>query len=129
MRWIFDIRQAFKFCHYYASMLHEKVFTINQSKIWPLEQRDTTTHPQPTYYAFKSSGNGKAYYVQPIVHNLASQLAPIFQSQLWFPWYETVGLVDGDVIAIEGQTTKFLCKALDSPDSANRLDFAIKYVA
>ncbi len=85
--------------------------------------------PTPSYYAFKSSGNGKAYYVQPIVHNLASQLAPIFQSQLWFPWSETVGLIDGDVIAIEGQTTKFLCKALDSPDSVNRLNFAIKYVA
>ncbi len=83
----------------------------------------------PSYYAYKSSANGKAYYVKPIVHNLSGSIAPIFQSELWFPWSETVGLIDGDVIAIEGQTTKFLCKALDSPDSVNRLNFAIKYVA
>jgi hypothetical protein len=84
--------------------------------------------PNPTYYAFKSSGNGKVYYVKPIINNQANQLSPIFQAELWFPWSESVGLVDGDVIAIEGATTKFLCKALDSPDSTNRLLFAIKYV-
>jgi len=81
------------------------------------------------YYAFKSSGNGKVYYVKPIVNNLPSTLSPIFQAELWFPWSETVGLIDGDVIAIEGQTTKYLCKALDSPDSATRLTYGIKYVA
>jgi hypothetical protein len=85
--------------------------------------------PTPSYYAYKSSGNGKAYYVKPIIQNIAGSIAPIFQSELWFPWSETVGLIDGDVIAVEGQTTKFLCKALDSPDTANRLNFAIKYVA
>jgi hypothetical protein len=83
----------------------------------------------PTYYAFKSNGNGKVYYVKPIINNTANQLAPIFQAELWFPWSESVGLVDGDVVAIEGSTTKFLCKALDSPDSASRLCYAIKYVA
>ncbi len=83
----------------------------------------------PSYYAFKSNGNGKVYYVKPIVNNSANALNPIFQAELWFPWTEGVGLIDGDVIAVEGSTTKFLCKALDSPDSTNRLPFAIKYVA
>lgn len=83
----------------------------------------------PSYYAFKSNGNGKVYYVKPIINNSANALSPIFQAELWFPWSEGMGLIDGDVIAIEGSTTKFLCKALDSPDSTNRLPFALKYVA
>ncbi len=85
--------------------------------------------PTPTYYAFKSSGNGKVYYVEPIIHNVSDQLTPIFQGELWFPWSETVGLIDGDVVAVEGETKKFLMKALDSPDSVNRINYAIKYVA
>lgn len=86
--------------------------------------------PTPSYYAFKSQvGQGKVYYVKPIINNSANALNPIFQAELWFPWSEGVGLIDGDVIAIEGSTTKFLCKALDSPDSTNRLCYAIKYVA
>jgi len=85
--------------------------------------------PMPSYYAYKSLGNGKVYYVKPIVNNLASQLAPILQSEFFFMWSETQGLVDGDIVAIEAQTTKYLCKALNSPDSLNRLTFAIKYVA
>jgi len=40
-----------------------------------------------------------------------------------------VGLIDGDVVAVEGETKKFLMKALDSPDSVNRINYAIKYVA
>jgi hypothetical protein len=85
--------------------------------------------PLPTYYAYKSVGNGKVYYVKPIVNNLASQLAPILQSELFFMWSETLGIVDGDIVAIEGTSTKYLCKALDSPDTTARINFAIKYVA
>ena len=84
--------------------------------------------PTPSYYAYKSSGNGKVYYIKPIVHNQANSITPIFQSELFFAWSETVGLIDGDIVAIQGQTTKLLCKSLDSPDSTNRLTFAIKYV-
>jgi hypothetical protein len=83
----------------------------------------------PSYRAFKSNGNGKVYYVKPIINNQTNALCPIFQAELWFPWTEGLGLIDGDVVALEGSTTKFLCKALDSPDSTNRLPFAIKYVA
>lgn len=84
--------------------------------------------PLPTYYGYKSIGNGKVYYIKPIVHNQANQLAPIFQSELFFMWNEGVGLIDGDIVAIQGQVTKFLCKAVDSPDSTNRLTYAIKYL-
>ena len=83
----------------------------------------------PTYLAYKSQGNGKVYYVKPIIHNHAGQMMPIMQSELFFPFSENVGLIDGDVIAIEGATTKYLCKSLDSPDSTARINMAIKYVA
>ncbi len=83
--------------------------------------------PLPYYYAYKSSGNGKVYYVKPIIHNQGNSLTPIFQSNLFFAWSETVGLIDGDIVAVQGQPTKFLCKSLDSPDSTNRLTYAIKY--
>ena len=81
------------------------------------------------YYAFKSVGNGKVYYVKPIAYNSTDNKIPIFQLENCFLWTESVGLVDGDVVAVEGATTKYLCKALDSPDTLNRLPFAIKYVA
>lgn len=83
----------------------------------------------PSFYAYKSQGNGKVYYVKPIVHNYSNQIMPIMQSELFFPFSESVGLIDGDVIAIEGATTKYLCKSLDSPDSTIRINMAIKYVA
>ncbi len=84
--------------------------------------------PTPSYYAFKSNGNNKVYYVKPIIHNISGQTAPIFQSDLFFLWNEGLGLINGDVISIEGRTTKYLCKGIDSPDSTNRLTFAMKFV-
>ncbi|MBE0522647.1 MAG: hypothetical protein IBX39_10345 [Candidatus Methanoperedenaceae archaeon] len=83
--------------------------------------------PTSSYYAFKSVGNGKVYYVKPIVHNHAGAWNPLFQINLFFPYSEGVGLIDGDVIAIEGDTKKYLCKALSSPDSTARLVYAIRY--
>lgn len=85
--------------------------------------------PTCPYLAYKSTGNGKVYYVKPIICNARDERSPIFQSEIFFAFDEGVGLVDGDVIAIEGQTTKYLCKSLDSPDNTQRLTFAIKYVA
>jgi hypothetical protein len=75
------------------------------------------------YWGYKSLGNGKVYYVKPVINNEANAVTPIFQSELFFPWNEGVGLIDGDVIALEGTSKKFLC-----PDSTNRLNFAIRYV-
>jgi hypothetical protein len=79
--------------------------------------------------AFKSTGNGKVYYQKPIVQNQRNAVTPIFQSELFFPFDENVGLIDGDVVSLDGTTAKFLCKSLDSPDSLNRLNYAIKYTA
>jgi hypothetical protein len=82
----------------------------------------------PAYYAYKSNGDNKVYFIKPLIHNVLGQITPIFQTPLFFAWSETVGLVDGDIVSIEGQTTKYLCKGLDSPDSGNRLTYAIKYM-
>ncbi len=81
----------------------------------------------PNYIGYKSVGNGKVYYIKPIINNTPNQLSPIFQSELFFMWSEGLGLIDGDVVAVQGQPVKFLCKAVDSPDSTNRLTYAIKY--
>ena len=88
-------------------------------------------------YAFKSAGNGKIYYVKPVIFNNLLDIGqspiginpiPIFQSELWFYWSENMGLIDGDVIAVEGQATKYLIKSLDSPDSTAKITYAIKFV-
>lgn len=83
--------------------------------------------PMPSYIGYKSIGNGKVYYIKPIINNTPNQLSPIFQSELFFMWNEGLGLIDGDVIAVQGQPVKYLCKALDSPDNTSRLTYAIKY--
>lgn len=97
------------------------------SGTWPVNGSGISFSPLPSYYGYKSIGNGKVYYIKPIIHNEANQLAPIFQSELFFLWSEGLGLIDGDVVAVQGQPVKFLCKALDSADSASRLTYAIKY--
>ncbi|WP_342303625.1 hypothetical protein [Methanolobus sp. ZRKC5] len=86
-------------------------------------------HAYNNRYALKSTGNGKVYFVKPVICNSIDNFTPIYQSELFFKFSEDAGLVDGDVIAIDGETTKYICKALDSPDSTARLNFAIKYVA
>lgn len=80
-------------------------------------------------YALKSTGNGKVYFVKPIYCNSTDGFTPIAQSELFWQFPEQSGLVDGDVIAIDGATTKYICKTLDSPDSTGRINYAIKYVA
>lgn len=82
-----------------------------------------------SWYAFKSNGNGKVYYMKPLIYNDQAETMPIYQSKLFFQFSTGVGLVDGDVIAVDGQTTKYLCKSLDSPDSTALINYAMKYVA
>jgi hypothetical protein len=77
--------------------------------------------------AFKSTGNGKIYYIKPVICNSVTDYTPAFQAQLFFPYDEGLGLMDGDIIAVDGSTVKYICKALDSPDSINRLPYAMKY--
>ncbi len=86
------------------------------------------------YYAFLATANNVVYYRKPIISNNKIEpgqadvaMAPIFTAELWFPWSEQAGLVDGDIIQIQGSTTQFLCKSLDSPSNTNRLIYAIKY--
>ena len=81
------------------------------------------------WYALKSTGNGKVYFVKPVICNDSAEYQPIWQSELFFKFSPESGLVDGDVIAVEGQTTKYICKSLASPDSTSTLYYAIKYVA
>ena len=85
-------------------------------------------------YNFISPADGKFYYRKPIVSNNKIEpgqaniaLSPIFNTELWFPWSEMTGLVDGDIIQIEGTTRKFLCKSLDSADSTARVTYVMKY--
>jgi hypothetical protein len=81
------------------------------------------------WYAMKSTGNGKVYFVKPVVCNDADEYVPIYQSELFFRFSPESGLVDGDVVAVEGASTKYICKTLQSPDSTATLYYAIKYVA
>ncbi|MDP2216733.1 MAG: hypothetical protein Q8J68_05540 [Methanolobus sp.] len=80
-------------------------------------------------YALKSTGSGKVYFVKPMICNDSAKFQPIGQSELFFRFSAESGLVDGDVIAVQSATTKYLCKSLQSPDSTAFLYFAMKYVA
>lgn len=90
-------------------------------------------------YAFKSAVSGKAYYFKPMIFNnmldvgqspIGINPMPIFQSNLWFYWSENMGLDNNDIIAMEGLTTKYQVKALDSsPDSNSKVTYAMKFVA
>lgn len=86
------------------------------------------------YYSILSPADRKVYYRKPLISNNKIEpgqaniaMAPIFTSELWFPWNEEIGLIDGDIIQVEGTTKKFLLKSMDSPDSINRLTYAMKY--
>lgn len=94
---------------------------------WNSNGNGISFSPLPSYYGYKSIGNGKVYYIKPIINNSANQLSPIFQSELFFQWSEGLGLIDGDVVAVQGQPVKYLCKAVDRPDTTTRLTYAIKY--
>lgn len=99
----------------------------SQRGSWNANGYGVSFSPLPSYFGYKSVGNGKVYYIKPIVNNQANQLDPIFQSELFFQWTEGLGLIDGDVIAVQGQPVKFLCKSLSSPDNTSRITYAIKY--
>jgi hypothetical protein len=90
-------------------------------------------------HGFKSAISGKVYFARPIIFNNVLEVGqsatginptPIFQSDIWFYWSENMGLNDGDIISMEGQTTKYQVKYLDTlPDSASKITYAIKFVA
>lgn len=85
-------------------------------------------------YNFVSPADQKFYYRKPIISNNKIEsgqanvaLSPIFTAELWFPWSEMRGIVDGDIIQIEGTQKQFLCKSLDSPDGTARITYAMRY--
>lgn len=80
-------------------------------------------------FALKSNGNGKVYFMKPLICNTENEKTPIYQSELFFKISTSAGLVDGDVIAIDGASDKYLCKIMNSPDSATTINYAIKYDA
>jgi hypothetical protein len=94
--------------------------------------------------AIKSEGNGKVYYVKPIIHNSISVttfehetgFSPIFQSELFFAWRPDAGLVGGDIVSLPSSTIQYLClnarscqKTIVAPVDAGTptLYYAIKY--
>jgi len=86
------------------------------------------------YNSVLSPADKKVYYRKPLISNnkiepgqANTAMAPIFTAELWFPWDEYTGLIDGDIIQVEGTTKKFLLKSMGSPDSINRLTYAMKY--
>jgi hypothetical protein len=89
--------------------------------------------PKP---AIKSSGNGKVYYVKPIVHNNYSVGAykhetafmPIFQSEFFLAWRPDTGIVPGDIIKWEAPGTRqYLVLELGSRHSISKLRYVLKY--
>lgn len=79
--------------------------------------------------AIKNSMCDKVYYMKPIACNSRDSRCPIAEFNSFFAWSDGMGLQDGDIVQIDGETTKYLCKLIDSPDYVNKLPFAIKMVA
>src|SRR3990172_2752779 len=86
--------------------------------------------------AIKSSGNGKVYYVKPIIHNNYSVGAykhetafePIFQSEFFLAWRPDTGIVQGDILKWESPSTRqYLVFEIGSQQSIQKLRYAIKY--
>lgn len=80
-----------------------------------------------TYYSFISDGNNKIYLALPILHNSVDERTPLYRPKLFFYLNQNEGIFDNDIIAVEGETTKYLCKMIDSPDDSSVLPWAIKY--
>ncbi|CAG0982905.1 hypothetical protein METP3_02188 [Methanosarcinales archaeon] len=85
--------------------------------------------------AHKSSGNGKVYYIKPIVHNnihLTSfkhetAFEPIFQSELFLDWRPDSGIIHGDILKFETTNRQYLCLDLRGNYMGSPLRYAIKY--
>jgi hypothetical protein len=91
--------------------------------------------------AIRSIGNGKVYYVKPIVHNSFSVGAnkhetafdPMFQSDFFLHWRPDTGILHGDILKWESPSTRqYLVLEIGSnwkdTNSDSKLRYAIKYV-
>jgi hypothetical protein len=78
-------------------------------------------------YAFRSVANSKVYFFKPVYQNARNATVPIVESELFFPWTESLGIGDGDIIALGTGTKQYIAKVMTGPDGSLRLAFAIKY--
>lgn len=76
---------------------------------WKFEGNSSNTagrlEPMP---ALKSIGNGVGYFVYPIYFNDINNRLAIIQSSMSISFSTALGLVDGDILAIQGSTKKFI---------------------
>lgn len=73
-------------------------------------------------------GDSKVRFVKPVFHALAdSNNSPQVQSEHFLRGVEAVGLVDGDILAVDGDTRTYLQLQKDSPDSTTDLCITIRY--
>jgi hypothetical protein len=79
------------------------------------------------YNAFKSIGDGKAYFMKPVLHNEITHVYPWLQPEFWIAIDSTkVNLADGDEIAMPAPATKkYMVTLKQSPDSATYIYYAI----
>ena len=73
-------------------------------------------------------GDSKVRYSRPVFHGLAdSNNSPQVQTEHFLRAIEGVGLVDGDILSVDGDTRKYLILLKDSPDSTQDLCIAMRY--
>jgi len=79
------------------------------------------------YSAFKSIGDGKAYFMKPVLHNEITNVYPWLQPEFWIAIDSTkANLADGDEIAMPAPATKkYMVTLKQSPDSATYIYYAI----
>jgi len=88
-------------------------------------------HAEPAYEkaykAFKSIGDGKAYFMKPVLHNDIFGVTPWLQPEFWIAIDSTkANLADDDELALPGPSTKtYQVTRKQSPDSALYLWYAI----
>lgn len=83
------------------------------------------------YGGYRSVGIGKIYFQYPwYMANVKNGYDDTFQlqSKHWFPLCESDGITDGDVIAIDGDTKKYLALFKTSVGSSIPHRIAIRYV-
>jgi len=82
---------------------------------------------QKAYLAFKSTGDNKAYFMKPVLHNDTGERSPWLQPEFWIAVSSSkTNLADDDVLAMPVPSTKTYQVTLkQSPDYTNYLRYAI----
>jgi len=82
---------------------------------------------QKGYYAFKSTGDNKAYFMKPVLHNDTNERSPWLQPEFWIAVSSSkTNLADDDVLAMPAPSTKSYQVTLkQSPDYTAYIRYAI----